>query len=125
MKVKTTVSHNVTIYIGSKEGSSNRSFSERELIEKIKKFNAAYKLETKEREITVRINKNRYVCSYYSEKGFEISVINYPRFPRPVDVLDNFMMELASYLLVELKQHRISVSFPDRTIMLESDDAKE
>jgi hypothetical protein len=57
-----------------------------------------------------------------SEPGAIVGSIDYPRFPITKTDFKNRVMKLAGDLLVELKQLRVSIVFPDETIMLEKDD---
>ena len=64
--------------------------------------------------------------SFYYKNGEEpgaiIGAINYPRFPITKTDFKKRVMKLAGTLLIELKQLRVSIVFPDETVMLEKDD---
>ena len=53
------------------------------------------------------------------EIGAIVGIINYPRFPLKVKDLKLRIMVLARLLLIKLKQQRLSVVFPDQTILVE------
>jgi len=53
------------------------------------------------------------------EDGAIVGIIQYPRFPISHKLLKERTIELAEILRVELGQFRVSVVFPDETIMLE------
>ncbi len=59
-----------------------------------------------------------------SEPGFIVGLINYPRFPSSSFAITNKAHELGKILLKELSQERISIVFPNETVMLEKEDLK-
>lgn len=58
------------------------------------------------------------IPSYAGEPGAVIGLINYPRFPADVVTIKAKAVELAIILGKELDQHRVTISFPDETVML-------
>ncbi len=52
------------------------------------------------------------------EIGAIIGLINYPRFPVEPNVIEEHAIALAEILQKELEQHRVTIQFPDKTIML-------
>lgn len=54
--------------------------------------------------------------------GAAIGLIQYPRFVRDEEEIKRRSLELARRLKVGLGQERVTVVFPDETIMLEDDD---
>lgn len=67
----------------------------------------------------VSVTRTEYVYKNGSEHGAIVGIIQYPRFPRPVCSLRLQVLDLAVLLKQYLKQERLSVVFPDETIMLE------
>jgi len=60
---------------------------------------------------------------YYNkgeEPGIIVGIINYPRFPFSEEKIKSLSLELAEELMVKCKQYRVSIVFPDETIMLEN-----
>ena len=53
------------------------------------------------------------------EPGAAIGLINYPRFPSDEQEIRATAIRLASMLLRELSQLKVSIVFPDETVMLE------
>ena len=53
------------------------------------------------------------------EMGAIIGLISYPRFPREPEELTDRAIKLAEKLMNELKQHRITITTPLESIMLE------
>ncbi len=89
------------------------------------------------------INKARNVCSDYVNKiglcvtltpteyvyssdrneirgeiGAMVGLINNPRFPVEPEVIEERAIGLAEILKEKLEQHRVTIQFPDKTIML-------
>lgn len=67
---------------------------------------------------TEYIYSNDYGQGYAGEKGIIIGLINYPRIPAEPDTIRARAMELANILKNKFNQRRVSVMFPDKTIML-------
>lgn len=110
---KTWKSH---IYIGSKEGYTGPSFDYSDLRKEI----GIFQMNNPEIACTVRVVAASYIFAEYEESGWEISIINYPRFPKSEEVLIDFTHGLAQHLLDRFKQNRMSIVFKDDTILLES-----
>ncbi len=55
------------------------------------------------------------------EGGVIIGMINYPRFPMKPEEIREKALELALILKVKLEQRRVTVMFPDETVMLGDD----
>ena len=102
----------IKIYIGSHFGYTSESFS----FDDLKKIIVEYQLEN---TCSVRITPTTYLVKDYQESGWEISVINYPRFPKTESAIYAFAHGLAATLLKTLKQNRISFVTPNETVMLE------
>ena len=61
----------------------------------------------------VSCTKVDYVYKYGREAGICVSLVNYPRFPRPLDTLRKVAREIADYLLEELGQGSYMIAGPD------------
>jgi len=68
----------------------------------------------------VTVTPTAYIYTNGHEPGVVIGIIQYPRFPDSVKNLEEKTLKLAEILMVELCQLKVSVVFPDRTVMLES-----
>lgn len=131
----TATYYEARIYIGSRQRYNGPEFSEDDLVAVIGDFQTRlYKLwSDKSISTPVRITKTRYVFGDYSEVGWEIGILNYPRKPNLPNELREFALELAKLLLVKFNQNRISVvckgnNFlsPDfEIVMFYADDAEE
>lgn len=73
--------------------------------------------------LCVTITQTGFVYTGGGEYGFAIGLINYPRFPSTPEAISGHAVALAELLLVKLRQRRVSVVFPDRTVMLSNSDA--
>jgi hypothetical protein len=66
--------------------------------------------------------KTEYLYKNGSEEGIKVGIIQYPRFPYEIEEIKNRTLELAKNLLLGLNQCRVTVVFPDETIMLSNED---
>jgi hypothetical protein len=121
MKFKSNPTHEVRLYIGSKRGYNGADFIQEEITKYVSDFQDEAGDDI---ACPVRITRTMFVYKQYEEPGWEIAVINYPRAPKPVHVINRFALSLAESLLKGFEQNRISVVFPDEIVMLESDDAE-
>jgi hypothetical protein len=122
MRIKKANTFEARLYIGSVQGYHGTPFTFEELKEEVGNLQSE---SPKEEMIPVRIAPTNFVCGNYSEAGWEIAAINYPRFPKAEALITSFMMELAKRLLVCFNQNRISIIFPNETIMFESEEAEQ
>lgn len=74
-----------------------------------------------ENKFCVSITKTEFYYVDGWEPGILVGFINPPRFATSPQVIKGRAMELARRLLVGLDQHRVSVVFPDYTIMLDAE----
>jgi hypothetical protein len=111
---KTEYTSEVKLYIGCREGYYGKEFTEDELVEAIGSFQSRY-----DESAPTRVTKTRYVDQTYSESGWEIGVVNYPRKPRTKAQLHRFATDLAVYLLETLKQQRITFMTEKYTTVFE------
>ena len=70
----------------------------------------------------VTFTETEFIYTEGNEPGLIIGMVNYPRFPSDPETLKEKALKLAEKLLIELNQFRVSVVFPDETVMLESSD---
>lgn len=65
---------------------------------------------------------NRIIPFFYvggEENGAVVGLINYPRFPKTDEGFHGVVRTLAELLRVEMGQLRVTVLFPDHSVMLE------
>jgi hypothetical protein len=68
--------------------------------------------------LCVTLTPTRFVYTDGSEDGVAVGLINYPRFPSTPAAIKAHALELARRLKEALGQRRVSVVFPDETVML-------
>lgn len=68
--------------------------------------------------LCVSVTPTKFVYKHGSENGVAVGLINYPRFPSDRATIYCHALELAARLRDALEQQRVSVVFPDETIML-------
>ena len=111
MKVKTFTA---TIYVGLKHGYSGEELPTQPVIDYIQKW-------VDDLGMCVTVTPTNYIYSKGHESGLIVGFINYPRFPCDEFKMKNNALDLASGLMQFCKQMRVSVVFPDETIMLSND----
>ena len=122
MSEKFVLTHEIKMYVGSIRGYNGTEFNEDELCFEIKEFQ---KNIDDLNLVSLRVTPTKYIVRDYVEKGWEITAINYPRFPKSYLKTYLFMEGLAKRLLKNLKQNRISMVCSDKTYMFESKDFEE
>ena len=114
--MKSRPTYEIKLYLGSINEETKEAFSKDELIELVSTFQDA-------RDIMIPIcisDGLEFVSgSEYRERGWKISVINYPKLDNDIEILEEFMQDLASVLISGFKQNIITIGSPHRTIMLE------
>lgn len=114
MNIKSTNTYWARLYVGSKE--SYGDISKNSTTDEIKKIIRNWI--TEENRICVNIIPLTYEYVNGNEPGHLIEFINYPRFPLSDSAIFNKATSLGELLRTELKQNRVTIVFPDRTIML-------
>jgi len=74
-----------------------------------------------EKGLCVTIKKIEFIYTGGGEKGFEIGLIQYPRFKRTEYEILNDAADLAVILMKDLKQFRCSIVTPNQTYLLENE----
>lgn len=99
-------SYECTIFMGSiRQGSEGISFGEQDVIEEIK----YYQSQNLHRKVTIRLTKTKFIFLHYEEPGFEISAIQYSRFPLSKIIIKAFMVALAKHLKKHFQQLSVSI----------------
>jgi len=70
------------------------------------------------------VTPTTYIYKNGNEPGVVVGIINYPRFPSEAAALKAKALEVAALLLKLYRQMKVSVVFPDETVMLESEEAQ-
>ena len=103
-------SYECKIFMGSvRQGLDGSHFQYQHVTEEIKRFQLA-NLDTK---IAVRITATRFIFAHYSERGFEIAAIQYPRFPLKEHKIWTWMNNLGKHLKEVFEQKSLSIMDSD------------
>lgn len=70
--------------------------------------------------LCVTITPTRYIYKNGNEPGCAIGLINYPRFPEQPEQIREKAVRIAEALKQVYKQQKVSIVFPDETVMLTS-----
>jgi len=106
-----------TIFVGFKNTETKKVHS----IDMVRELCSKY---VNDVGLCVTVTENEYIYSndhgegYAGEPGVMVGLINYPRFPAGPTKIREQALELARILKEALEQHRVSVLFPDETVML-------
>lgn len=112
-------SYECKLFIGSvRDGSEGLTFSEEALISEIKYWQSVH-IDAK---IVVRLTKTKFIYLNYEEEGWELSAIQYPRFPVPTYEIRAGMIRLAQHLMKIFEQKSISVMDPENITYFGKDD---
>lgn len=106
-----TDSYNVQIWIGTREGYSKKYHTYKEvqaIVDEI--VNEGYCLSITKTEF-------RYLNGF--EPGIIIGLIKYPRFPKTNEEILEKAIEIAKIFKEKFQQERITITAPDKTIMIE------
>ena len=117
MKIKNEKTYEVKLYLGSKERYDGKEFTFEELTKFIGEFQ-----KDRDDACPLRITQCHFMFEDYLEQGWEVGVINYPRFPKTEHELWRFMCHLGESLLIHFNQNRITVIDPEHTHMFEQDE---
>lgn len=115
IKTQTVETWKAQIYVGLKRGYSTEILT----IDKVYRTIQEY---VDEFGWCVTVTPTKFIYMNGHEPGVIIEAIQYPRFPETIKRLEEKVMELAEILLSEMDQYRVSICFPEKTIMLERED---
>jgi len=124
MNIMKAATYEVKIYIGSREGYHGPKFEKKDLLKEIANFQTAGGKERRDMT-SVRVTDTQFLAGEHTEKGWEIGIINYPRFSTGKDYLNRFAHDLAYHLLYTFKQNRMSIVMQEETWTLEGDQAEQ
>jgi hypothetical protein len=71
--------------------------------------------------LCVTVTATRFIYKNGSEPGIAVGLINYPRFPEEIASIRHKALALAERLMTEYRQMKVSVVFPNETVMLEKE----
>ncbi len=110
--MKITESFNIQIWVGLRVGYSENFHT----MDQVRELCDQYVNEIKDC-VTITPTEFRYVDG--NEPGVIVGYINYPRFPRTQEEIYDRALGLAKVLMYGLDQNRVTITTPDKTIMLE------
>lgn len=113
--MKTETTFTATIYVGFRERCTGEIRSEEMAYEKLQEI-------ANDGGLCVTITPTRFVYKNGSEPGIAVGLINYPRFPESPEIIKKKALRIAEDLMYTYEQMKVSVVFPDETIMLEMPD---
>lgn len=109
-KIKTFTAN---IYVGTRHGYSVDALSS---VDEIRQWLQIFCNGVK---LGVTLTQTEFIYVDGNEPGVIIGLINYPRFPRPVEEIKSLATNIAKDLMALCQQERVSIVFSDETIMLE------
>ena len=114
MKIENTFT--AIIYVGAKEHYDGIIHTYSEAKEICQKY-------CNEFPLCVTLKQNEYIYKDGNEIGFEIGLINYPRFPSTPNQITQKALDLAKIFRKEFNQYKVSVVCSDKTYMIEEIDS--
>jgi hypothetical protein len=103
------------IYIGAKEHYDIKLHS----YDEVKNILQEY---CNNNPLCVTLKQIEYIYKDGNEIGFEIGLINYPRFPDSFDNITKKAIEIGKILMKKFNQYKVSVVCNNETYMLEEED---
>lgn len=103
--------YTATIYVGMQEGYDGPTHFPYEAIDVCKSY-------CDEVGYAVTVTPTYFVYKSGQEPGAIVGLINYPRFPASPLEIETHAIAIATRLKSHFNQKRVSIVFPDRTIML-------
>ena len=107
-----------TIYVGFRVGPLNEPEKRFHGISDVDEVCQAF---CNEIGLCVTVSPTMYIYKGGKEHGAAIGLINYPRFPKQPEEIRATALKLAELLRVKLDQFKVSVVFPDITVMIGED----
>ena len=99
-------SYECKLFMGSvRNGFQGLPFPEEELIHEIKYWQSFHT----DAKIVIRLTRIKYIYLSYEEDGWELSAVQYPRFPESTYVIRAGMLRLAEHLMKVFEQKSICV----------------
>lgn len=111
--MKKVDTYTATIYVGLREGYTERMHNINELISICQQFCDA-------EGFCVTVSGTEFIYTNGREIGATIGIINYPRFPHTPTEIKKKAIRLALLLKNKAKQKRVSIVLTDETIMLDA-----
>jgi hypothetical protein len=110
--MKSNPTFTANIYVGLRHGYAGEYSSVDDVRQWLQKFCNDVKL-------GVTLTPTEFIYVDGGEPGVIVGLIQYPRFPRPVDTIKTVARAIAQGLMDLCHQERVSIVFSDETVMLE------
>lgn len=114
-QIKIIPSFNIQIWCGLREYYTFNYHS----IEEVENICQNY---VDENPFCVTVTPTRYIYKNGQERGVIVGIIAYPRFPVDNSELIQHAMDLGNILMTKLKQHRVTITTPMESFMLENEE---
>lgn len=105
----------VKIYLGLRVGYTNKIHDIKEVKEICQNF-------VNEISLCVTVTPTEFIYKNGNEPGCIIGLINYPRFPNDLFTICTHAKNLGEILMKKMEQFRVTVVYPDSSILLENKD---
>jgi hypothetical protein len=109
------------ITLGAQVGYSDEIIYENDLIDFIQDYQDKL-IRDKNLYLSVCLHECKIILSGQAEPHFQLSFINYPKFPLNAEILRDEIEGLAKALMIRFSQNRIVVELPGETVMFEQSD---
>jgi hypothetical protein len=113
--MKNVPTYTATIYIGLKDTDMNIVLDEKILWDVCQRY-------CDDVGFCVAFTKTDYIYTKGYEPGIIVGIINYPRFPADFESIKEKALSLARLLMKAANQYKVTIVFPNETIMLERED---
>lgn len=111
-KMKSEKTITAKIYLGLREGYTEKAYS----LDELKDFLQQH---TDRIGLCVTVSPTTFIYKNGREEGAIIGLINYPRFPTTRKKLEETAEEIASLCKIRFNQNRVSIEYQEKTVMLE------
>lgn len=113
--MKSNPTFTANIYVGLRHGYTDQQSS----VDEVRQWLQNYCNEVK---LGVTLTPTEFIYVDGGEPGVIVGLIQYPRFPKPIDSIKNNAFTIAKGLMELCHQERVSIVYPNETVMLEADD---
>lgn len=103
------------IYLGLRDGYTDKYHTKEQVVTFLNKYCTGKRL-------CVTVTDTLFVYVDGEEPGVIIGMIDYPRFPNTNLALESKALELGELLMKEFDQYRVSIVFPEKTLMLSNEE---
>lgn len=113
--MKKVNTYTANIYVGLRHGYGDTTSS----VDEVRQWLQNYCNEVK---AGLTLTPTEFIYVNGKEPGVIVGLIQYPRFTEPTEFIQKKAFDIAKGLMGLCHQERISIVFPEETVMLEADD---